>query len=354
MKKINLILKIVLLSMLIVFSNFHYVRANENSNEQIKDGIYKIVLATAPNQSLTVDGGKKNNGANVHIWQYVNAPQQQFRIKYVNGYYEIIPMNSGKRLDVVGWGNKANVDQWDYNGGNDNQKWIIYKNSRGNYNIISKRQNLYLDAFQSRTSNGTNIEVYEKSGGNGQEFKLEKIGTKSEKTIANGEYSIGSYTNKNIVVEASASNTENNGRLQVWQNYNVKAQRVNITYENNYYKIALCHSNKYLTAKQKKVNANTEVVQNNWENNESQKWVIRQNGNGSIGIVPISNWNLAINIKGKIQNGSVLELEKNTKSNNQKFSFKKIFNRYIEEGNYGWSGLKVKGNGNRRVIFKLL
>ena len=33
MKKINLILKIVLLSMLIVFSNFHYVRANENSNE---------------------------------------------------------------------------------------------------------------------------------------------------------------------------------------------------------------------------------------------------------------------------------------------------------------------------------
>ena len=61
MKKIKLILKIVLLSMLIVFSNFHYVRANENSNEQIKDGIYKIVLATAPNQSLTVDGGKKNN-----------------------------------------------------------------------------------------------------------------------------------------------------------------------------------------------------------------------------------------------------------------------------------------------------
>ena len=509
MKKNNLILKIVLLSMLITFSNFHYVRANENSNEEIKDGIYKIVLATAPNQSLTVDGGKKNNGANVHIWQYVNAPQQQFRIKYVNGYYEIIPMNSGKRLDVVGWGNKANVDQWDYNGGNDNQKWtikksdrgnyniiskrqnlyldayqsrtsngtnievyeksggngqefklelvkeektekieakktvddgtykivmatapsqsltvdggktingtnvhiwkdlnalqqqfnivyngdgyyeiipissgkrldvvgygncanvdqwdcnggndnqkwIIYKNSKGNYNIISKRQNLYLDAFQSRTSNGTNIEVYEKSGGNGQEFKLEKIGIKSEKTIANGEYSIGSYTNKNIVVEASASNTENNGRLQVWQNYNVKAQRVNITYENNYYKIALCHSNKYLTAKQKKVNANTEVVQNNWENNESQKWVIRQNGNGSIGIVPISNWNLAINIKGKIQNGSVLELEKNTKSNNQKFSLKKIFNRYIEEGNYGWSGLKVKGNGNRRFIFKLL
>ena len=92
MKKINLILKIVLLSMLIVFSNFHYVHANENSNKQIKDGIYKIVLATAPNQSLTVDGGKKNNGANVHIWQYVNAPQHLninfvFLILYYNYLY---------------------------------------------------------------------------------------------------------------------------------------------------------------------------------------------------------------------------------------------------------------------------
>ena len=134
MKKINLILKIALLSMLIIFSNFYYVQSNENSgentNEQIEDGIYKIVLATAPSQSLTVDGGKTTNGANVHIWQYVNVSQQQFRIKYANGYYEITPLNSGKRLDVVGWGNEANVDQWEYNGGNDNQKWTIRKSDR--------------------------------------------------------------------------------------------------------------------------------------------------------------------------------------------------------------------------------
>ena len=138
MKKINLILKIALLSMLIIFSNFYYVQSNENSgentNEQIEDGIYKIVLATAPSQSLTVDGGKTGNGANVHLWQYVNSKQQQFNLVYDGkGYYEIIPIHSGKRLDVAGWGNEANVDQWQQNGGNDNQKWIIYKNSKGNY-----------------------------------------------------------------------------------------------------------------------------------------------------------------------------------------------------------------------------
>ena len=115
------------------------------AKKTVDDGTYKIVMATAPSQSLTVDGGKTGNGANVHLWQYVNSEQQQFNLVYDGkGYYEITPIHSGKRLDVAGWGNEANVDQWQQNGGNDNQKWIIYKNSKGNYNIISKRQKLYL------------------------------------------------------------------------------------------------------------------------------------------------------------------------------------------------------------------
>ncbi len=333
---------------------FKLEKIEENKDEEVieakktvEEGTYKIVMAEAINQSLTVDGGKTSNGTNIHLWQYCNVQQQQFNLVYDgNGYYEIIPINSGKRLDVVGWENEANVDQWDNNGELENQKWIIYKNSKGNYNIISKRQELYLDAFQSKMTNGTNIEVYEKSGGIGQEFKLEKIETKSERTIADGEYSISVNSNSNIVVEAAGSNTDNNGRIQIWKDYDVKAQRVTVKYENNCYKIALSHSGKCFTSKDRNIKVNTEVVQYDWENDESQKWIIRQNGNGSIGIVPLSNWNLAINIKEKIQNGSILELEKNIKNNNQKFNFKKFINRYVEEGTYGWSGLKVKGNGS--------
>ena len=153
------------------------IKDNKTKEEvKLEEGIYKIVLATAPNQSLTVDGGRTNDGANVQIWEYVGANQQKFQIKYdEEGFCEIIPIHSGKRIDVVGWGNEANVDQWSNNGGNDNQKWKIQKSERGNYHIVSKRQNLYLDAYQSKTGNGTNIQVYEASGGNGQEFKLEKI-----------------------------------------------------------------------------------------------------------------------------------------------------------------------------------
>ena len=290
-------------------------------SKSIEEGTYKITMATAPNQSLTVDGGKTFNGANVHLWQYYNTPQQQFNLQCdENGYYEIIPINSGKRIDVAGWGNEANIDQWDNNGENDNQKWIIYKNSRGNYNIISKRQNLYLDAYQSKTADGTNIEVYQKSGGNGQEFKLEKITTKSEKTTETGTYKISIATNSNLVVEASASNTSNNGRLQIWQDYNVKGQKVRIEYdENGYYKISMIHSGKYLTVKNNSIASGTEVVQYEWTGGDNQKWIVRQNGNGTIGFVPLSNYGLTLNINGQIQNGSVLDIYYNKRNIKQKF-----------------------------------
>ena len=287
----------------------------------VEEGTYKIVLATAPAQSLTVDGGKTNDGANVHIWEYIDTPQQQFNLVYdENGYYEIIPVNSGKRIDVVGYGNEANVDQWANNGGNDNQKWAIVKNKSGNYNIISKREGLYLDAYQSKTANGTNIQVYEKSGGIGQEFKLEKIEDKSERTIADGTYKIAVQANTNLVVEASASNTDNDGRIQIWQDFNVAAQRFNVEYINGYYRISLVHSGKCLTVKWKNISSGTEVVQYEWNEGDNQKWIIRDNGDGSVGIIPLSDYSLTIDIYGAIENGSKLELYNNERNVKQRFT----------------------------------
>ena len=245
----------------------------------VEEGTYKIVLANAPTQSLTVDGGKTSDGANVHIWKYENTPQQQFNLIYDgDGYYEIIPVHSGKRLDIVGRGNEANVDQWSNNGGSDNQKWVIKESALGNYNIISKRQNLYLDAYQSKTDNGTNIQVYEKSGGSGQEFKLEKIENKSERTVVDGVYKISPQSNSNMMVEASASNTDNDGRIQIWQDFNALAQKLNIEYKDGFYKIIMRHSGKSLTVKDNNLGEGTDIVQYDYQALDSQKWIIRDSG----------------------------------------------------------------------------
>ena len=63
-------------------------------NVKLEEGIYKIVMATNVRQSLTVDGGRTNDGANVHLWEYQGANQQKFEIKYdAEGYCEIIPIH---------------------------------------------------------------------------------------------------------------------------------------------------------------------------------------------------------------------------------------------------------------------
>ena len=286
----------------------------------VEEGIYKIVLANAPTQSLTVDGGKTEDGANVHIWEYVDSLQQQFNLVYDGqGYYEIIPVHSGKRLDVVGYGNEANVDQWTNNGGNDNQKWLIRKSKAGNYNIISKRDSLYLDAYQSKTENGTNIQVYEQSGGNGQEFKLEKIEDRSEKTVTDGTYQIAPQANTNLVMEVSASSMDNDGRVQIWEDFNAKGQKVKLEYIDGYYRISFAHSGKCLTVKNRNISSGEQVVQYEWNEGNNQKWVIRDNGDGSIGILPLTNQNLTLDIFGDISNGTGIELYNNEKNVKQRF-----------------------------------
>ena len=286
----------------------------------VEEGTYKIVLANAPTQSLTVDGGKTDNGANVHIWEYVNSLQQQFNLVYDGqGYYEIIPVHSGKRLDVVGYGNEANVDQWTNNGGNDNQKWLIRKSKAGNYNIISKRGSLYLDAYQSKTENGTNIQVYEQSGGNGQEFKLEKVEDKSEKTVTDGIYQIAPQANTNLVIEVSASSMDNDGRVQIWEDFNAKGQKLKLEYLNGYYRISFVHSEKCLTVKNRNISSGEQVVQYEWNEGDNQKWVIRDNGDGSIGLLPLTNQDLTLDIFGDISNGSGIELYNNEKNVKQRF-----------------------------------
>ncbi len=304
----------------------------------VEEGTYKIVMATNVNQSLTVDGGRTNDGANVHLWEYVNAFQQQFNLVYDgNGYYEIIAVNSGKRLDVVGWGNEANVDQWENNGGVNNQKWQIKKSKAGNYHIISQRDNRYLDAYQSKIMNGTNIQVYEASGGKGQEFRIEKIDTKSERAVENGKYKISPKTNTNIVVEASASNWDNNGRIQIWQNYNVSAQKLKLEYVDGYYKISLEHSGKYLTVRDNQLVSGAEIVQNEWYDGDNQKWMIREKTPKAWEISLVSHPELSITIEGNIQNGSKLILHPTNHTANQTFYIESIA-KYIVVVNAGHGG----------------
>ena len=60
-------------------------------------------------------------------------------------------------------------------------------------------------------------------------------------------------------------------------------------------------------------------VQYEWNEGNNQKWVIRDNGDGSIGILPLTNQNLTLDIFGDISNGTGIELYNNEKNVKQRF-----------------------------------
>lgn len=55
-------------------------------------------------------------------------------------------------------------------------------------------------------------------------------------------------TKSNIVLEVAGGDQNSNGRVQVWQNYYTRWQKIKLEYENGYYKIMLGHSGKYLNS----------------------------------------------------------------------------------------------------------
>ena len=56
----------------------------------------------------------------------------------------------------------TNVQQYDYVGA-DHQQWIIQEDN-GWFNIISKKNGLYLDVEDGNSSNGANVRVWNGNG----------------------------------------------------------------------------------------------------------------------------------------------------------------------------------------------
>ena len=84
--------------------------------------------------------------------------------------------------------------------------------------------------------------------------------------------------------------------------------------------VSYTHLGKCLTVKWKNISSGTEVVQYEWNEGDNQKWIIRDNGDGSVGIIPLSDYSLTIDIYGAIENGSKLELYNNERNVKQRFT----------------------------------
>ncbi len=123
---------------------------------------------------VDIEGGRKNNGANVQLYSKNGTAAQKFNIEYRGcGYYIIKNKNSGKVLDVAGGINKngTNVQQYGFNY-TDAQLWKFKSVGSGYYEIISKIGGKRLDVSGGSTANGANIQIYSSNGTAAQRFKF--------------------------------------------------------------------------------------------------------------------------------------------------------------------------------------
>lgn len=112
--------------------NIYQWEATGNADQQwniirTPDGCCAFLSAANPSLAMTVEGGDSKNGNNFSLSPYTGDDAQHFRLTRTDDAYIIRGKNSGNAaMDVydISYENGANIDQWDYWGG-EGQKFYI-------------------------------------------------------------------------------------------------------------------------------------------------------------------------------------------------------------------------------------
>lgn len=253
-----------------------FTLTKEKNNKIIEEGTYKITMFTQNNIALDVDCGKRENGANVQLWEWFGEKsyQQQFQLVYhqSSGTYTIYNINSGKVLDVQNGGRTPGTNVWLYEeNGTDAQKWIIDQREDGSYSIQSKLNGLYLDIYYGKLVNGTNVQLFWDNGADAQKFKFEKLSDRSIRYLPDGLYRIAAKYN-NVGFDIKDGSKADGAPIQLWEYINATQEEFHVYYEDGYYYIRSLYSDKVVQAG----NIHESLTQQTYNSNSDlQKWIMQ-------------------------------------------------------------------------------
>ncbi|HEX8315336.1 MAG TPA: RICIN domain-containing protein [Flavisolibacter sp.] len=148
------------------------------STGAIANGTYRIT-ARHSGKSLDVLNSSTADGANVAQWTYSGGNNQQWFVQSLgSGVYSIRNVNSNKSLDVSGssTADGADINQWTYGGGN-NQRWRIESVGSGYYRIVNVNSSKCVDVVSASTADGAAINQWTCSGQTNQSFSFQQLNT---------------------------------------------------------------------------------------------------------------------------------------------------------------------------------
>lgn len=188
------------------------------------DGTYTITTkATSDNSCLGVTAASKDVGANVVQWECNGSDDQKWiaeKITIKDGItldedkcYMFKNVNSGKYLEIDGGKkeNGANVQQWGADGPASHNVWHVKYINWGYYYVYSALGDgqTWLLNVNGNGANGVNIDINEKSGNSNQYFKF----VDNE----DGTYSIVTRASRDLSAAAVADDSKDSGaNIQQW------------------------------------------------------------------------------------------------------------------------------------------
>ena len=309
---------ILLVIAISIYNSWRYSSTANGANTKThSNGIYKIAIGKSPTKTFEIAGSNKENNAKVDIWNYGNVPAQKFYFEYQDGYYKITAMHTGKSLTAKDNNVKEGTEivQADY-AGNDSQKWLLRDTHKNGWIISPYNTPDLAFTVQNQIQNGSKIILSKTKNNDNQMLYVFNI-NKEEAYQKNGIYRISVGKTPSKAFEVAGSNKENNAKVDIWNYGNVPAQKFYFEYQDGYYKITAMHTGKSLTVKGKNIKDGTEIVQDNYTGDHSQRWILRDTHKNGWIISPLSNPNLAITIQGNIQNGSKIVLANVKDNDNQ-------------------------------------
>ncbi len=145
------------------------------TNNGTVNGTYRLVPVHS-GKAVDVVNCSNTDGTNVHQWTWLANDCQRWNISSVDGiWHRISPVNApNKGLDVNSFSldNGANIMLWQYWGGY-NQQFRFQSAGTGRWRIINRNSDLCLDIDGISTADGANLMQWECiSGNNNQVFEL--------------------------------------------------------------------------------------------------------------------------------------------------------------------------------------
>lgn len=140
----------------------------------LQESTYYRIINRNSKKSMDVNDSSTDNGANIIQWDYWGGNNQQWVFKSLsNGFYNIINKNSGKVLDVSNGSNvaAAAIVQDDMNG-NASQQWQIINIGFGYSKIINKNSGQSLDVNGASTSDGAAVIQWYWNNGFNQQWQI--------------------------------------------------------------------------------------------------------------------------------------------------------------------------------------